>query len=329
MTLEGRSFPELSGRTALVTGGAGFIGSHLAHALAARGCRVRVLDDLSGGYIENLPPGVTFFQASILDDGTLKRAVAGCDWVFHQAAMVSVPESVEKPEECIRINVLGTERVLTHARDAGVRRVMFAASAAAYGNSPKLPSTEADLPDSWSPYAMSKVAGELLLQTYVRCYGLSTVSLRYFNIFGPRQDPNSPYAAVISTFARKLLAGAMPTIMGDGQQTRDFTYIDNVVLANLLAATCPRPLAGEVLNIGTGRRSSLLDVLAGMGKALGVEVSPSFGPPRAGDVRHSCADIARAREVLGYEPIVGLDEGLGRLLAWAKSAWTPSARAAG
>lgn len=329
MPLDRHEFPQLKSRSALITGGAGFIGSHLAHALAARGCRVRVLDDLSGGYAENLPPSADLTQASILDEKALTRSIAGCDFVFHQAAMVSVPESVEKPEECVATNVLGTERVLQTARDAGVKRVMFAASAAAYGNAPSLPSTEAHLPDSWSPYAMSKVSGELLLRTFSRCYDLSTVSLRYFNIFGPRQDPNSPYAAVISAFARRLLAGTMPTVMGDGQQTRDFTYIDNVVLANLLAATSERPLAGEVINIGTGNRSSLLDVLNAMGKALKIEVKPSFGPPRAGDVRHSCADISRARELLGYEPIVGLEEGLARTLTWARTAWAPAARVAG
>ncbi len=317
-------FQVLRGRRALVTGGAGFIGSHLATALVARGCRVRVLDSLVGGYRENVPAGAEFVQASILDDAALRRAMTGCDYVFHQAAMVSVPESVDKPDECMRVNVLGAEKVLEAARDLKVGRVLFAASAAAYGNSPSLPSKETDLPDSWSPYAMSKVAGELLLQTFARCYGMSTVSLRYFNIYGPRQDPNSPYAAVISAFSRRLLAGTMPTILGDGQQTRDFTYIDNVVRANLLAATSPRPLAGEIINIGTGRRSSLLDVLNAMGKALGIAVKPGFAPPRAGDVRHSCADISRARELLEYEPIVHLQEGLAHTLEWAKVAWAPA-----
>ncbi|MCC6284062.1 MAG: SDR family oxidoreductase [Phycisphaerales bacterium] len=317
-------FQALRGRRALVTGGAGFIGSHLATALVAHGCRVRVLDSLVGGYRDNVPDGAEFVHASILDDASLRRAMTGCDYVFHQAAMVSVPESVDKPEECMRVNVLGTAKVLEAARDLHVGRVLFAASAAAYGNTPSLPSKETDLPDSWSPYAMSKVAGELLLQTFARCYGMSTVSLRYFNIYGPRQDPNSPYAAVISAFSRRLLAGTMPTVLGDGQQTRDFTFIDNVVRANLLAATSPRPLAGEVINIGTGRRSSLLDVLGAMGKALGIAVNPGFAPPRAGDVRHSCAEISRAKELLGYEPVVHLQEGLARTLEWAKVAWAPA-----
>lgn len=322
-------FSALRAKTALVTGGAGFIGSHLAHALVANGCRVRILDNLVGGYRENIPKGADLVVASILDDGALREAMTGCDLVFHQAAMVSVPESVEKPDECMRTNVLGTERILSAAADLDVKRVLFAASAAAYGNSPSLPSKETDLPDSWSPYAMSKVAGELLMQTFARCFNLSTVALRYFNIFGPRQDPNSPYAAVISAFSRRLLAGTMPTVMGDGRQTRDFTYIDNVVLANLLAATSERPFAGEVINIGTGNRSSLLDVLAAMGRALNIEVKPSFGPPRAGDVRHSCADISRARELLNYQPIVDLDEGLKRTLDWARTAWAPAPANAG
>jgi len=310
----------LEDECALITGGAGFIGSHIATALVRCGARVRVLDNLVGGYRANVPDGAELVEASILDDEALRGAIGGCSIVFHQAAMVSVPESVEKPVECMAVNVGGLQKVLEASRDAGVRRVMFAASAAAYGGAPSLPSVESHTPDPWSPYAASKIAGELLMRTYALCFGLSTVSLRYFNIFGPRQDPKSAYAAVISAFADRLLAGAQPTVLGDGEQTRDFTYIDNVVRANLLAATSDRALGGEVLNIGTGRRSSLLDVLRGMGKALGIEVSPSFAAPRAGDVRHSLADISRAREVLGYEPIVGLDEGLAHTLAWMKGA---------
>lgn len=311
----------LGGRTALVTGGAGFIGSHLAHALVSLGAEVRVLDDLSGGYRENVPEGARLVEASVLDDAALREAMAGCDLVFHQAAMVSVPESVEDPERCTEVNVVGTQRVLRAAADLRVGRVLFAASAAAYGDEPSLPSSERDAPEPYSPYAMSKIAGELLLKTFARCYDQSAVSLRYFNIFGPRQDPNSPYAAAISAFCRRLLAEAEVTVFGDGMQTRDFTYIDNVVLANLLAAASERDLRGEIINIGTGVASSLLDVLGGMARALGRGVEPVFGPPRAGDVRHSRADIARARELLGYEPIVGLDEGLGRTLEWAKRAW--------
>jgi nucleoside-diphosphate-sugar epimerase len=302
------------GARVLITGGAGFIGSHLGHALAGVGAQVRVLDDLSGGFAENLPKGAELFRASILDEAQLERAIEGCRYVFHQAAMVSVPESVEKPGECMRVNVLGTERVLSAAVRAKVSRVMFAASAAAYGNTPSLPSREDHLPDSYSPYAMSKIGGELLMQTFARCYGLSTVSLRYFNIFGPRQNPKSPYAAAISKFTDVLRSGKKPTIFGDGSQTRDFTYIDNVVLANLLAASTPRPLAGEVINIGTGQRIDLLSVLRVMGQVLKVDSTPTPGPPRAGDVKDSVADISRARSLLGYDPIVGFDQGLRQTL---------------
>ena len=196
---------------------------------------------------------------------------------------------------------------------------MFAASAAAYGNNPKLPSRETDLPDSWSPYAASKIAGELLLQTFARCFGLSTVSLRYFNVFGPRQDPKSPYAAAISAFAEAIIAGRRPKIFGDGEQTRDFIPIENIVHANLLAASCAAPLAGEVFNIGCAGRVRLLDVLAAMGKAVGARVDPEFFPPRAGDVRDSSADISLARAVLGYEPIVSFDEGIRRTIEWTRS----------
>jgi UDP-glucose 4-epimerase len=305
----------LHGQRVLITGGAGFIGSHLAHACVGLGAHVRVLDDLSGGFEENLPSGAELVRASILDESALRGAVAGCRYVFHQAAMVSVPESVEKPRECLMINVVGTERVLSAARDAGVARVLFAASAAAYGNTPTLPSRETHLPDSCSPYAMSKIAGELLMQTFARCYGMSTVSLRYFNIFGPRQNPRSPYAAVISKFTEVLRARGRPTIFGDGTQTRDFTYVDNVVLANLLAATTDRPLAGQVINIGTGVRTDLLTVLRVMGRALNIDATPIPGPPRPGDVKDSVADITLARELLGYEPIVDFAEGLRRTLA--------------
>lgn len=304
----------LSGQRALITGGAGFIGSHLARRLLAEGCAVRVLDDLSGGFEANVPAGAEFVKASILDDDALRTAIAGCTLVFHQAAMVSVPESVDQPARCTEVNVVGTQRVLETARAAGVRRVMFAASAAAYGNTPRLPCREDQAPDSYSPYAMSKVAGELLMQTYARCFGLSTVSLRYFNVFGPRQNPNSPYAAAISKFAQLLRAGHQPTVFGDGGQTRDFVYIDNVVDANLLAATSPRPLAGEVINIGTGTRTSLMDVLDHMGRVLGVPSTPKHGPERAGDVRDSVADISRASELLGYQPKVDFGGGIRRTL---------------
>lgn len=306
-----------AGKRALVTGGAGFIGSHLSHALTSLGCQVAVLDALKGGNVDNLPPGVEFHKGSILDDALLQRVIAGADFVFHQAALVSVPESVEKPDDCLATNIEGTQRVLIAAKKAGVRRVNFAASAAAYGNTPNLPSKESDAPDAWSPYAASKVAGELLLQTWSRCFGISTVSLRYFNVFGPRQDPKSPYAAVISAFVNALSEGRQPRIMGDGLQTRDFVYIDNIVHANLLAASSSRDLQGDVFNIGCGGRVTLLDVLSAMGKALHVDATPTHTDPRAGDVRHSSADISKAKSLLGYAPVVGFDEGIRRTLAWA------------
>lgn len=305
---------DFSGVAVLITGGAGFIGSHLAVELVQRGAQVRVIDDLSGGFAENLPAEVELHRASILDDAALREAAAGCRYLFHHAAMVSVPESVEQPGKCLETNIVGTQRVLEAARDLNVKRVIFAASAAAYGNHPNLPSSESTAPDCYSPYAASKVAGEALLAAFSRCYELSTVSLRYFNIFGPRQNPDSPYAAVISAFYKALLSGQQPTIFGDGRQTRDFTHVDNVVHANILAATADQPLTGQVINIGTGRRISLLEVLEVMGQAMGVAIEPTFAEPRAGDVRHSQADISLARKLLNYEPIVSFAQGMHRML---------------
>ncbi len=305
----------------LITGGAGFIGSHLAHRLIQLGAIVHIIDDLSGGFRENIPPAAIFTHGSILDENPLKKAVSGtgtnsggCRFIFHQAAMVSVPESVEDPRRCANINIIGTELVLEAAKDTGVERVIFAASAAAYGGSPQLPSREDHPPDCQSPYAASKVAGELLLHTFARCYGLSTVSLRYFNIFGPRQNPDSPYAAAISAVLKAARNNKQPTIYGDGKQTRDFTYIDNVVHANLLAASSPRNFTGEVINIGTGKRISLLDVLTEISRALNVNTTPRFAPTRPGDVKDSVADITKARDLLGYQPITDFPSGIKQTL---------------
>jgi nucleoside-diphosphate-sugar epimerase len=299
----------------LITGGAGFIGSHLAHRLVELGAEVCVIDDLSGGFKANVPAEARFLEASILDDTALREAASGCAYIFHEAAVVSVPQSVENPAQCVSVNVTGTEKVLEAARDASVRRVIFAASAAAYGGNPQLPSREDHPPDCRSPYAASKVAGELLLCAFARCYGISTVSLRYFNIFGPRQNPTSAYAAAISAFAHALKSRRQPTIFGDGQQTRDFTYIDNVVHANLLAAASHRNFTGEVINIGTGARLSLLDVLSKMTEVAGVNIQPRFEQPRPGDVRHSSADITKARTLLGYEPTVDFATGIERTMS--------------
>ncbi|GJQ29079.1 MAG: UDP-glucose 4-epimerase-like protein [Phycisphaerae bacterium] len=313
-----------AGVPVLVTGGAGFIGSHLASRLLELGARVRIVDDLSSGFAANVPAGAALTRASVLDDTALRDAMRGCRVVFHQAALVSVPQSIEQPERCLEANILGTQRVLLAARDLGVSRVLFAASAAAYGNTPTLPSRETDRPDTWSPYAASKVTGEYLLQTFARCYGLSTLSLRYFNIFGPRQDPRSPYAAVISAFADALLNGKNPRVFGDGLQTRDFTYIDNVVHANLLGGSSSTDFQGDVINIGTGIRTSLLDVLEHMAREFGMEPHRVYEPARAGDIRDSVADIGLARSRLQYEPLVGFAEGIRRTLAWFRGTTAPS-----
>ncbi len=302
------------GTRALVTGGAGFIGSHLARRLIELGAHVTVIDDLSGGFRENVPAAARFIEAPILDDDALRDAARGCRFIFHQAAMVSVPESVADPQRCAAVNIVGTERVLETAKEFAVKRVLFAASAAAYGGTPKLPSREDHVPDCRSPYAASKVAGEAMLSAFAHCYPISTVSLRYFNVFGPGQNANSAYAAAISAFLKALASGKQPTIYGDGRQTRDFVHIDNVVHANLLAAVSPREFKGEAINIGSGKRTSLLDVLEHMGRAIKINVKPVFAEPRAGDVRDSVADVSRARELLGYEPIVDFSEGMARML---------------
>lgn len=309
-------FRSIEGQSALVTGGAGFIGSHLVAALLQAGVRVRIIDDLSSGHAANVPDDARLIRSSILDHDALAEACEGCSLVFHHAAMVSVPQSVAEPDRCLATNVVGTQRVLEAARRAGVRRVVFAASSAAYGAVPRMPSAETDPAEPVSPYAMSKVAGELLMRTWSAAYGLSTVSLRYFNIYGPRQDPASPYAAVISAFAERLTARTPPTIYGDGRQTRDFTFVRDVVRANLLAATTDRPLAGEVINVGTGTRTSLLDLLTTMALVVGAEARPSFAPARPGDVRDSCADASLARTLLGFGPTVGIEAGLRETLDW-------------
>lgn len=305
------------GRRALVTGGAGFIGGHLAENLLRLGAEVHVLDDLSSGHRHRVPSGARFFQGSVTDRGLVREAVAGCDVVFHEAAMVSVPQSVEQPGRCAEVNIVGTEIVLEASVAAKVRRVLFAASAAAYGGEPQLPSREEHATDCRSPYAASKVAGETLLSAFAHCFPISTVSLRYFNVFGPAQDPKSPYAAAISAFTDILAAGRQPTVFGDGLQTRDFVFIHNIVHANLLAAASERPLRGEVINIGTGARITLLETIEQIAKALGRTASPSFGPPRAGDVRHSSADIAKAKAMLGYAPVTAFPEGIEATVRWA------------
>ena len=302
------------GARALITGGAGFIGSHIARRLLDLGASVTILDDLRTGHEHNIPADAMHVNASILDSEALAAAIQGCDYVFHKAAMVSVPLSVEAPRECHAVNVDGTVAILEAARDAGVMRVMFASSAAVYGADPVIPSREDHPIECVSPYAASKAAGEGFMAAWARCYDVSTVNLRYFNVFGPRQDPKSAYAAAISAFVDAVRNDRKPTIFGDGQQTRDFVPIANVVHANLLAASHETRLEGQCFNIATGERISLLEVLASIGRVLGKDVTFDFGPERAGDVRHSGADISRARSVLGYEPLLDFDAGLARLL---------------
>lgn len=305
----------------LVTGGAGFIGSHLAEALVRQGHRVRVLDNFSSGKEENLSTigdRIEVIRGDIRDPGAVARAVEGMAWVFHQAAAASVPRSVEDPRGVNDTNVAGTLNVLLASREAGVGRVIYAASSSAYGESLKLPKHEGMPTDVRSPYAASKVAGEDYCKAFYRVYGLETVSLRYFNVFGPRQDPDSPYAAVIPLFITALLDGREPQIYGDGEQTRDFTYVTNAVEANLLAAEAER-VPGTVINIACGRRYSLNDLLERLARITGVTVEPVRVPPRPGDVLHSKADISAARHLLGYEPVVSFEEGLERTVAWHRA----------
>ncbi len=310
------------GRRALVTGGAGFIGSHLATALLRLGCNVVVLDDLSGGSEANLRhvPGVHLIRGSILDTNLLSRAIGGCDLVFHQAALGSVPASVAQPRRYHDVNTTGTLNVLEAAKQAAVRRVMFAASSSAYGDSETLPKIESMPPLPKSPYAATKVAGEALMRAFAGSYGLDTASLRYFNIFGPRQNANSAYAAVIAAFAKAILADQRPTIFGDGTQSRDFTHVENAVHANLLAARSARPLAGEVINVACGQRVTVTELAKQAAAALGKpDLTPVYAAERTGDVKHSVAELSRAKEMLGYQPVMPFSEGLRATLEWYRS----------
>jgi UDP-glucose 4-epimerase len=307
-------------RTVLVTGGAGFIGSHLVHALAARGDRVRVLDDFSSGKRENLatvPAGgrVEMIEGSILDPVALDRGLAGAQTVFHQAAIPSVPRSLVAPLASHEANATGTLLVLEGARRHGVKRVVFAGSSSAYGETPTLPKVETMAPSPLSPYAVSKLCAEQYCQVYQRTFGVETVVLRYFNVFGPRQDPTSQYAAVIPRFVTAALDGRSPVVFGDGTQSRDFCYIDNVVQANLLAGE-GEGAPGQVMNVACGQAIDLNRVIALVGSALGQKVEAQYETTRAGDIKHSLADISRARQVLGYQVLVPFEEGLLRTIDW-------------
>ena len=303
----------------LVTGGAGFIGSNLAAALAADGSRVRVLDDLSTGSMANLRDVVEDVEVMVGDiraPDQVRRAMDEVDTVYHLAALPRVVRSVADPFGTHLVNVNGTLNVLVAARDAGVRRMVFASSSSVYGDTPTLPKHEEMAPRPQSPYAASKLAGEGYCRAFSNVYGVEAVSLRFFNVFGPRQDPTGEYATAVPRFISRLLAGEAPTIFGDGKQSRDFTHIDNVVRACRLAADAGREVAGEAINVGCGDRTSLLDLIGLMNDIIGTSIEPQFADPRPGDVRDTEASVDKARDLLGYAPEVELHEGLERTVAW-------------
>jgi nucleoside-diphosphate-sugar epimerase len=305
----------------LVTGGAGFIGSHMVEALRRRGDRVRVVDSLVTGKRSNLAhiADVEFLEGDLADQAIARQAVDGVEYVLHQAAIPSVPRSVEDPLTSNRANIDATLSLLVAARDAGVKRVVYAGSSSAYGNAAALPKQEDMATGPLSPYALQKLVGEQYMQMFTELYGLSTVTIRYFNVFGPRQDPSSAYSGVISLFIRYLVEGRAPTIHGDGEQTRDFTFVTNVVDGALRASQAGAQVSGKVINVATSSRISLNDLFRTIKGITGATVEPVYGPPRAGDVRDSLADITRARELLGYTPAVGLEEGLRQTVAWFMS----------
>lgn len=302
----------------LVTGGAGFIGSHIATALVERGDTVRVIDNVSTGRADNLDHlkgKIEFTEGDLIRRRDVERVIDGVEVVFHQAALASVPRSVDNPTATNEACVTGTVNLLDLARSAGVRRVVYAGSSSAYGNQPHSLKRETDYPNPLSPYAAAKLAGEFYCQAFTATYGLETAAIRYFNVFGPRQDPHGAYAAVIPRFVTTMLAGQRPTIFGDGKQSRDFTYVDNVVEGNLAAADAPGAV-GRTFNVACGQQLNLLELVAAINRALGTDIEPLFTDPRPGDVRESLADITTAREVLGYAPQVDFEEGLRRSLEY-------------
>jgi UDP-N-acetylglucosamine 4-epimerase len=307
----------------LVTGGAGFIGSNLCEAILNMGYRVRCLDDLSTGKRKNIEsflnnPRFTFIQGNIRNLDTCMEACGGADYVLHQAAWGSVPRSIEMPVEYIHINIVGTANMMEAARRSGVKRFVFASSSSVYGDEPNLPKQEGREGNLLSPYALTKYVDEELGKQYLMHYGLETIGLRYFNVFGRRQDPDGPYAAVIPRFIKQLLRGEAPTIYGDGRQSRDFTYIENVIEANLKACLAPKEACGQVFNIAYGGREYLIDIYYALTEALGVEIEPRFGPERPGDIRHSHADISKAKKLLGYEPEWSFERGIKEAIEWYK-----------
>ena len=312
-------FPENS--LFLVTGAAGFIGSNLCEAILNMGYRVRALDDLSTGKQANIDlflanPNFTFVKGDIKDYDTCLAACEGADYVLNQAAWGSVPRSLEMPQFYCANNIMGTLNMLEAARRQGVKKFVYASSSSVYGDEPNLPKKEGREGNLLSPYALTKQCNEEWAKQYTRNYGLPTIGLRYFNVFGRRQDPNGAYAAVIPKFLKQLLAGERPTIHGDGKQSRDFTYIENVIEANLKACVAPKEATGEAYNIAYGGREYLIDIYYGLTKALGVNIEPNFGPDRAGDIKHSNADISKAKKMLGYDPEWSFDRGIKAAIEW-------------
>ncbi len=319
MSYQQLKFPEDS--LFLVTGGAGFIGSNLCEAILAKGYRVRCLDDLSTGKEKNIEifmayPNYEFIKGDIKDLETCKKACEGTDYVLHQAAWGSVPRSIEMPLFYADNNIIGTVNMLEAARLSGVKKFVYASSSSVYGDEPNLPKKEGREGNLLSPYALTKRADEEFARMYTKFYGLETFGMRYFNVFGRRQDPDGAYAAVIPKFLKLLLNDKAPTIHGDGRQSRDFTYIDNVIEANLKACLAPKRAAGEAYNIAFGAREYLIDIYYGLTEALGKDIEPEFGPERAGDIRHSNADISKARELLGYNPEYSFEEGIKLAIDW-------------
>lgn len=313
------------GREVCVTGGAGFIGGHLVDALHALGARIRVLDDLSNSTLEHLsglidldPEHVRFVHGSVLDDEAVSDAIAERAIVFHLAAVGSVPRSIEQPQRSWSVNATGTVRVLEGARAANASRVVIASSSSVYGDQPELPKVESMALRPRSPYAASKAAVEHLAAAWSQSYAMSTACLRYFNVFGPRQPADSAYAAVVAAFAKRLFAGEAPVIYGDGSTTRDFTYVSNAVLATLLAGCAKGPLTGQAINVGVGARTSIGDLAVMMARLVGAQATPKYAEARPGDVAHSLADISRARQLLGYEPVATVEQGLADTLGWYK-----------